>query len=192
MKISSIETSYHQKGATLATSLIILLVMTLVGITAMRTNILEEKMVNNDRQYKIALHTAELALREGEGQINPDARYSNVISTHATTSGMYLASAATTIEWWNTVGWDDVIEVRKFGLASNGTTVTASSTVIASLSSTVGNLPSYIIEQLPVPDVEKDSKEAGIALTRNYYRVTSRALVIGTEAKVMLQSTYKK
>lgn len=149
--------------------------MTLLGVTAMKTNILEEKMVNNDRQYKVALHAAELALREGENQIDPDATYSNALTTTTTNAsdrGLYMAKAAPTNGWWDGVSWTNANQVK------------------ASSSSTNERPLNYIVEQLSY--TEKDSKEAGVALSRKYYRVTSRALVTGITAKVMLQSTYKK
>jgi type IV pilus assembly protein PilX len=176
MKIKNIESQYKQTGATLAISLIILLLMTLIGVSGMKTNILEEKMVNNDRQYKVALHAAEFALREAENQIDAEAKYSNAVTTSSTDvgeRGLYLASAASS-GWWGGVDWDDADQVK------------------ASSSSTSERSLNYIIEQLPVPGSKKGSKEASTALKRNYYRVTSRAVVAGINARVMLQSTYKK
>lgn len=175
MKMKNTKARFKQTGATLAISLIILLIMTLLGVTAMKTNILEEKMVNNDRQYKIALHAAELALREGENQIDPDAAYSNVLtsdSTAASNRGLYLGESAPANGWWSEVNWTNEDQVK------------------ASSSSTSERPLNYIVEQLSY--AEKDSKEAGVALSRKYYRVTSRALVTGIAAKVMLQSSYKK
>ncbi len=176
MKMNNIESRFKQAGATLAISLIILLIMTLLGVTAMKTNILEEKMVNNDRQYKVAFHAAELTLREGENQINTSAAFSNALTTdttNASSRGLYLSSTPSMI-WWNDVDWDNAYQVK------------------ASSHSSSEKPLSYIIEQLPVPNSGRDSREAGRALSRKYFRVTSRAIVTGVAAKVMVQSTYKK
>ncbi|MDN5872575.1 MAG: PilX N-terminal domain-containing pilus assembly protein, partial [Nitrococcus sp.] len=55
-----------QSGAVLVVSLLFLLVMTLIGITAMQGVSLEEKMAGNARGGTLALQAAEAALREGE------------------------------------------------------------------------------------------------------------------------------
>ncbi len=166
-----------QKGAVLATSLIILMIVTVLGVSVMKTNILEEKMVNNDRRHKEALHIAELALREGESEIDPDFDYSNVITTTSSTSGFYLASAAPSDGWWNKDGggvdWDNAVQVK-------------------TSTSAIDNPAKYIVEQLPIHNSTKDSIETGTVQTRKYYRVTSRALIPGTKAKVMLQTTFIK
>lgn len=56
----------RQRGAALIISLMILIVMTLIGITGMGTSSLEEKMAGNSRDQALALQAAEAALREGE------------------------------------------------------------------------------------------------------------------------------
>lgn len=59
----------RQRGAALIISLLILLVMTIIGVTAMQTNILEEKMAGNDRDIALSLQAAEAALRAAEAEI---------------------------------------------------------------------------------------------------------------------------
>jgi len=58
-----------QTGATLIVSLLILLVMTLLGVTAMQTNILEEKMSGNSQDVSLSLQAAEAAMREAEDYV---------------------------------------------------------------------------------------------------------------------------
>ncbi len=55
-----------QGGAVLFVSLIMLLVLTVIGVTAMQTTTLEEKMAGNLRDQTLAFQAAEAALREGE------------------------------------------------------------------------------------------------------------------------------
>ncbi len=52
-----------QNGSALIVSLVILLVMTIIGITGMKTTVLEEKMANNFRDKDVAFQAAESALR---------------------------------------------------------------------------------------------------------------------------------
>ena len=56
----------HQSGAVLAISLIVLLLLTLIGITAAQVTGLEEKMAGNFRDRNLAFQAAESALRAGE------------------------------------------------------------------------------------------------------------------------------
>ncbi|KAB7623153.1 PilX N-terminal domain-containing pilus assembly protein [Alkalilimnicola sp. S0819] len=60
------QSRHAQRGAALAISLILLLVMTLLGVSAMRGTTLEEKMAGNTRNRSIAFQAAEAALREAE------------------------------------------------------------------------------------------------------------------------------
>lgn len=59
----------RQTGAALVISLIMLLLLTLVGVTATQVTSLEEKMAGNARDANIAFQAAEAALRQGEGNI---------------------------------------------------------------------------------------------------------------------------
>ncbi|MDN5850752.1 MAG: PilX N-terminal domain-containing pilus assembly protein [Nitrococcus sp.] len=61
-----------QNGSVLVVSLLFLLVMTLIGITAMQGVSLEEKMAGNARGGTLALQAAEAALREGEEWVMDD------------------------------------------------------------------------------------------------------------------------
>ena len=58
-----------QNGAALIISLLILLVMTLIGVTAMSSSNLEEKMAGNSRDTMLAFQAAEAALRGGEAVV---------------------------------------------------------------------------------------------------------------------------
>lgn len=59
-----------QRGAVLVVSLIVLLVLTLIGVSAARTTLLEEKMTFASRDAKVALEVAEALVRQGERYID--------------------------------------------------------------------------------------------------------------------------
>jgi len=61
MKVTSFSIQ-HQSGAALVTSLILLTVVTLLAITSMSTNTLEEKMASNSQEMNRAFQTAETGL----------------------------------------------------------------------------------------------------------------------------------
>lgn len=56
----------NQQGALLVTSLVFLVIMTLIGVTAMRTAVLDEKMASNFRCSKIAFEAAEASILNAE------------------------------------------------------------------------------------------------------------------------------
>lgn len=58
-----------QQGALLVTSLVFLVIMTLIGVTAMRTAVLDEKMASNFRCSKIAFEAAEASILNAERDI---------------------------------------------------------------------------------------------------------------------------
>ncbi len=59
-------TSSAQTGAVLIVGLVILLVMTMLGLTAMQSTSLQERMAGNFRDRDIAFQFSEGAIREGE------------------------------------------------------------------------------------------------------------------------------
>ena len=59
-------TAQRQRGAILFVSLIILLLMTILGVTAMSNVSMEERMAGNMRDGDMAVQAAEAALRSGE------------------------------------------------------------------------------------------------------------------------------
>lgn len=58
--------SHKQQGVTIVIVLFFLLIMTLLGVTALRSNVLNEKMTLNAIQRSEALEVAEIALLEAE------------------------------------------------------------------------------------------------------------------------------
>lgn len=56
----------QQRGAVLAVSLIILVVMTLIGLATMQATSLDEKMSGNLRDLNLAMQSTESGLREAE------------------------------------------------------------------------------------------------------------------------------
>lgn len=58
-----------QNGSALIISLLMLLVMTMLGISSMSTSTLQEKMAANDRNQKLAFQNAEIALIDSEDDV---------------------------------------------------------------------------------------------------------------------------
>ena len=57
---------YRQRGAVLAVCLLLLLVLTLIGVSSMQGTLLEEKMAGNTTDRNLAFQNTESAIREAE------------------------------------------------------------------------------------------------------------------------------
>ena len=60
----------NQRGAILIIALIMLLLLTIIGLSSMRGTSLQESMAGNMRDSSLALQAAEAALRQGENVVN--------------------------------------------------------------------------------------------------------------------------
>ncbi len=69
---------YKQQGAVFVTSVVFLVVITLLGVTAMKTATLEERMAGNLRDRNLALQFAEMGLRYAEQHIRDNDPATNV------------------------------------------------------------------------------------------------------------------
>ncbi len=66
MKRDRINSPQAQSGVVLAVVLILLVIMTLLGLAAMRGTLMEERMTANQLDRSLSFQAAEAALREGE------------------------------------------------------------------------------------------------------------------------------
>jgi type IV pilus assembly protein PilX len=68
---NGIRTARRQQGSILLVSLIILLVLTILGVTTLSSVAMEERMAGNLRDGDLAFQAAEAALRVGENWLAP-------------------------------------------------------------------------------------------------------------------------
>lgn len=73
MSAFAMNNTRQQRGTILVISLIMLLLMTIIGLASMRGTVLEERMAGNWRDRNIAFQAAELALRDAEDWLAPQA-----------------------------------------------------------------------------------------------------------------------
>jgi len=163
----------RQKGAVLITALVLLVVLTLLGTTAVQNTVMEERMAGNYYDLAVAFEAAESALRAGEGGLADDTTY----------SGYGFVGGDGTFEVTDT---DESISPHD---ASNYA-LTAASDVV---SDNVHAAPSYFIERLPEIKLPSSGLVLGFQDTTptvQYYRVTARGEGISPNSEVLLQSTY--
>ncbi len=160
----------RQSGAALVMGMIIMVLLTLLGLTAMGTSLLEERMAANARDRIRAFQAAEAALRFCESAVTPTTVFNN-------SNGLYQPAAAGTAPRWETVDWKSDSAVQKYP----GT---------LPLIEDVNN-PRCIAEDLGV--VVKEGLRMGVPTgpSYGYYRVTARGLGATDRTVVMLQTTLK-
>lgn len=83
-----------QRGATLVVALIILLVMTIIGVSSMKSSTLQERMAGNARQKAVSKNAALVAMRDAEKWLNtavPNAPVTPNLSAFNGNNGLYSA-----------------------------------------------------------------------------------------------------
>lgn len=172
----------NQSGVALVLALVFLLLLTLIGISALNTTSLEEKMANNAKDRNLAFQAAESALNLGESWI-----YAQIGKPYFPNNsvGLYVPETDAT-PVWDDVNW------------SGSSVVTYPNTPTASGSGTLGKVntqPKYIIEDMG------ETQESGGSLTMEtryrskgttILRITARGTGGTDAAVVVLQSTYAR
>ncbi|MDE2088438.1 MAG: pilus assembly protein [Gammaproteobacteria bacterium] len=170
----------RQHGSVLIIGLLLLLVLTLLGLSSMGTTILQEKMANNMRDQNLAFQAAEAALQNGEQYVAGNAP----VGFNSTCNGGLCLPSTTGTPVWNTVNW------------STPNVITTSPPL-----SYLAAQPVYIIEQLPpvpAPGVNQSQQQYSNTPPLQFYRITARATGgnvaaggAGGVSITMLQSVYQ-
>ncbi|MDE2248022.1 MAG: pilus assembly protein [Pseudomonadota bacterium] len=169
----------------LLVALILLVVITLVGLAAVRGTLMQQKMTSNFYDRQLAFQLAEAALRQGEMAVQAAASPSVFYDCSPTGGNLCLSNALT----------DTNVP------AADLVTVSATSFNPGALA--VGS-PQYVVEYLgnfalPKSKVTQLSNCSGYApcgrtLTADFYRITARSgpADVQDRASVVLQSVYQK
>ena len=172
----------------LITGLIFLVLLTLIGMTAMQTTMLEEKMAGNLRSENLAFQASEAALRAGESYLQGITVGPFLDAKNA--KGLYMPALSDTTEWWEIADiWVD--GSRAYGTKPPG----------------VDHTPRYIIEDvsfktkctqpgfcqnIPLPKTPGGSLKLGAVPDVGLYRITARGTGGTDDSVVMLQSYFRR
>lgn len=170
------EMVFRQRGITLVVSLIFLLLLTILGVTAISTSTLQEKMSGNLRDQDVAFQAAESALRAGEDAINllwVAGRPSPISSTNCTNCAWNTGTTDPSNDtWWNL--WKN-----EYGGTGKQLTETIAD-------------PFFVIEHAAnITDSGHRGDRYGPPSSTEYYRITSRAQGVTPFSQSMLESTYR-
>jgi type IV pilus assembly protein PilX len=168
----------RQRGAVLVISLLLLLIMTLIGVTTMSTTSLEEKMAGNMRDKNVALQAAEAALEDGEAWLavlgSAPAETTTCSAPPCDVWGLNVLPdlSSQSQAWW-------LSNAREYGAAG---------------SKDIGDVntdPHYILEaQSFVPDSLDMGQNPPTG--KSIYRVTAHGTGGSDDAQVILQTTFVK
>lgn len=155
------------RGATLIVGMILLLLMTVAGLTALKSIRTEERMAGNLQDDYLAFQAAEAALREAESLLSdPD------LSFPLPTKGRYLHD--------------------QNGVPSPADFTTSNAQQYSRSLGAVAQPPRYIMERL-APYVVRGPSLRPQAWGKGYYfRITAVGYGASETTRVVLQATYKR
>ncbi len=159
----------RQAGVALVVALILLVIMTLVGLSALRTVTLEERMTAQTFDRSLSFQAAEAALREAELLV--EATVPTPVALAPCVAGICGApDPAATMRWADAAftGWQNATAV------ANGPISITPQYIVEYLGNTFPCLPG-------TPALGNDCKR---------YRITARSNAGNDRAAVMLQSIF--
>jgi len=175
----------RQSGATLTTSLLMLLVLTVLGLTGMQMSRMEERMAGNTRDINMAFQGAEAALRNGEALLRkqstrpldcPNSPCDSPIPVW--TAGVLGEVVNRPPSWWQAGAGNAIPFADAQGQQSmNGQSAD----------------PTFFIEHLGFVRTD-GGVEMGLDAPsgRDFYQVTAQSSGASGSANIILQSTYAR
>ncbi|MBU2885208.1 hypothetical protein KO507_05460 [Gilvimarinus agarilyticus] len=167
---------FQQQGATLIVGLIMVLAITIVGLSAVRGTALQEQMAGNMRDRQLAFQASESALRQAEASL---------IGGVATVPVGLQQGFIESLDSSSTAFWQDY-DVNWKALAAT----------YAEDLANVSERPMFVVEEVSYYGSGLDGNANDFASLMKAgmdvrYRVTSRAVGGSTDAQVIVQSTYR-
>jgi type IV pilus assembly protein PilX len=180
----------QQRGVVLFVALILLLILSLLGVTAARMQTTEERMARNEDNRQIGAQAAEAALRAAETGLTMGVYAAAQFSSN--TNGLYELNPST-----GSVLYGPPV----FNWSTAGAAITYSPTnalnPMPALSSlpTAAQSPQYIIENLPAVAMPGDSinqvQYAAPTSPVTVYRVTANGVGADSSTTTILQSIFR-
>ena len=175
MHLQTFKLARSQQGAVLIIGLIMLLLLTIIGMSSIRGTDLQERMAGNSRDHNVAFQAAEAAVRSGESYLS-----SGTIAPFTSPAAPGYKSDLTTdpVHLW-TAKWDtDAVKVPDGSLKG------------------VSDSPKYVLEQMQVT-ISPGNYGSGIdqqsidsMAEKEVFRVTARGTGSTTDTEVIIQTTF--
>ncbi len=167
----------HNRGIALFISLVLLLMLTIVGVSAVQTTTLEVRMARNEHDSMLAFQAAELALRDGEATLDNLVPVESFVSSGV--AGLWTVADMDEPQRWDLPGvWED----------GSSRSVVAPTRVSAVSGQ---RQPRFMIEYLTTLSVsEAGEADELLGEQLEVFRITARGEGATEHAVARLQSTY--
>jgi len=171
----------QQSGIALVISLIMLLLLTIIGVTAMRVTGLEEKMAGNSKDQNVAFQAAEISLRDSEAWLDAQVLEPTPVSNPSLPARVWTFNSMDPIQ--NSISWWQE-PTRDKTWWEGGATVQYGTAIppVSTRPYSVIELKQYVSDTLLLGTA---NAQAGLS----YYQVTARGTGGSDLSKVLLQST---
>jgi type IV pilus assembly protein PilX len=184
----------RQSGMSLFPALIFLLVLAVLGVSALNSTLMQEKMVSNTKDANLAFQAAEAGLRDGEADVELNKTIWTPTSfSSACTNGLCVPPSTwpspSSLDISKAIDWTNTGLTRRYG----------SQTALPLLPD-VAAQPQYVIERIPPPPGLPATPGSSVGIgcgvscppppTGFAYRLTVLATGMRPETRVVLQSTY--
>ena len=193
-RTSGIRAANRQRGTILFISLVILLLLTIIGVTAMSNVTMEERMAGNLRDSDLSLQAAEAALRVGEDWLRPLTAEPAQCSTLGTACATVWAEGALPdLGYQDATFW--AANARTYTNVGGGAVLTGGDTGDTGPQAGgayVAAAPQFIIHQ---QKFVRDSNVIGHSSALEgdlYYRVTGHGVGGSASAETVLQTSFTK
>ncbi len=167
----------RETGAALVVALLLLVVLTIIGIAAMQTTRMEERMAGNTRDLNLAFQGAEAALRDGEARIRARAFRPDTCSTAP--CEFWQPGTLPPLEQQADSWWKNTDQTQEYGQPG-----------VDELTELAED-PRYVIESIGfVPD--SLTVGHGVPEGRDFFEITARATGGSGRANTVVQSTFTR
>lgn len=182
-KTKRLQAYRREAGAVLVVGLVMVLLISIIGVSAIRGSNLQESMAGNMRERNLAFQASESALRIGESLVSDQASRPLMTDSQGLYNDTYR-SPTTSILTFTEANWKDNAKVKVTSLSLEY----------------VSREPTYIIEQLD-PDIGVGAAMEGSAIDLEGmqntgditpYRLTARGFGASVNAIKTLQTTYNR
>jgi|TARA_B110000196_G_C21042836_1_gene613341 type IV pilus assembly protein PilX len=175
-----------QEGIVLFMSLVMLLLLTILGVSSIQTTSLQQRMARNANDGTLAFQAAEVALRDGEDlleELNNLTDFGDPLDDLEgnEANGYYFEAAPGDPPNWKNLG-----DWTGGGFRTSETQITGA------------EQPKYIVEHVQTIIADADAlnldnigEDIGAGRTE-VFRVTARGYGASADAQVMIQGTYGK
>ena len=176
----------RQEGIVLFMSLVMLLLLTILGVSSIQTTSLQQRMARNANDGTLAFQAAEVALRDGEDlleELNNLTDFGDPLDDLEgnEANGYYFEAAPGDPPNWKNLG-----DWAGGGFRTSETQITGA------------EQPKYIVEHVQTIIADADAlnldnigEDIGAGRTE-VFRVTARGYGASADAQVMIQGTYGK